>query len=69
MTEADSRPTRKLREGAEKHRLDDGPKEGLEGTFPGSDPANVTQPPPSKGDHHVNRVGQRFGVAGSGGQK
>jgi hypothetical protein len=30
-------------------------EEGLEETFPGSDPVNITQPPPSKGDHHVKR--------------
>ena len=27
-------------------------EEGLEETFPGSDPVNVTQPAPSKADHH-----------------
>jgi hypothetical protein len=26
--------------------------EGLGQTFPGLDPVKVTQPPPSKGDHH-----------------
>jgi hypothetical protein len=40
---------------AEKRQLDDALEEGLEETFPGSDPVNVTQPPPSKGDHHVKR--------------
>jgi hypothetical protein len=40
---------------AEKRRLDDALEEGLEETFPGSDPVNVTQPPPSKGDHHLKR--------------
>ena len=39
----------------EKRRLDDALEEGLEETFPGSDPVNVTQPPPSKQDHHVKR--------------
>ena len=39
----------------EKRRLDDALEEGLEETFPGSDPVNITQPPPSKGDHHVKR--------------
>ena len=34
--------------GAEKRRLDQALEEGLEETFPGSDPVNVTQPPPSK---------------------
>jgi hypothetical protein len=38
-----------------KRRLDEALAEGLEETFPGSDPVNVTQPAPSKGDHHVKR--------------
>ena len=42
---------------AEKRRLDDALEEGLEETFPGSDPVNVTQPAPSKGDRKVKRVG------------
>ena len=41
--------------GDEKRRLDQALEEGLEETFPGSDPVNVTQPPPSKGDHHIKR--------------
>ena len=40
---------------ADKRRLDDALEEGLEETFPGSDPVNVTQPPPSKADHHIKR--------------
>ncbi len=36
-------------------RLDDALEEGLEETFPGSDPVSVTQPAPSKADHHVKR--------------
>jgi hypothetical protein len=43
-------------ESAEKRRLDAALEEGLEETFPGSDPVNVTQPAPSKGDHHVRRT-------------
>ena len=39
----------------EKRQLDEALEEGLEETFPGSDPVNVTQPPPSKADHHVWR--------------
>jgi hypothetical protein len=39
----------------EKHRLDEALEEGLEETFPASDPVNVTQPPPSRGDRHVKR--------------
>jgi hypothetical protein len=41
--------------GKEKRRLDEALEEGLEETFPGSDPVNVTQPPPSKADRHVKR--------------
>ena len=41
----------------EKRRLDQALEEGLEETFPASDPVNVTQPPPSKEDHHVKRKG------------
>ena len=40
---------------AEKRRLDDALDEGLKGTFPASDPVNVVQPAPSKGDRHVKR--------------
>ena len=50
------RPDRKeAGESAEKRKLDAALEEGLEETFPGSDPVNVTQPAPSKGDHHVRR--------------
>jgi hypothetical protein len=41
--------------GAEKRKLDDALEEGLEETFPASDPVNVTQPAPSKGDRHIKR--------------
>lgn len=41
----------------EKCRLDEALEEGLEETFPASDPVNVTQPPPSKQDHHIKRNG------------
>jgi len=37
--------------------LEEALEEGLEETFPGSDPVNVTQPAPSKGDHHIKRKG------------
>ena len=40
---------------AEKRKLDQALDEGLEETFPASDPVNVTQPAPSKGDHHIKR--------------
>lgn len=39
----------------EKQQLDDALEEGLEETFPGSDPVSITQPSPSKADHHVKR--------------
>jgi hypothetical protein len=39
----------------EKRLLDQALEEGLEETFPGSDPVNVTQPAPSKPDLHVKR--------------
>jgi len=41
----------------EKRRLDEALEEGLEETFPGSDPVNVTQPAPSQGDQHIRRKG------------
>jgi hypothetical protein len=50
------RPEPDSTEAVEKHRLDEALEEGLEETFPASDPVNVTQPPPSKGDHHVKRT-------------
>ena len=46
----------KAAESAEKRQLERALEEGLEETFPGSDPVNVTQPPPSKGDRRVKRV-------------
>ncbi|MDD1537791.1 hypothetical protein C7U89_30795 [Bradyrhizobium sp. WBOS4] len=39
----------------EKHDLEEALEEGLEETFPGSDPVNVTQPAPSRQDGHVKR--------------
>jgi len=39
----------------DKRRLDQALEEGLEETFPGSDPVNVTQPAHSKADHHIKR--------------
>jgi hypothetical protein len=53
MTRSGSTP--KDTEDSEKRRLDAALEEGLEETFPASDPVNVTQPPPSKQDHHVRR--------------
>jgi hypothetical protein len=51
------RSDEKSAKNTEKRRLDEALEEGLEETFPGSDPVNVTQPAPSKGDHHVKRNG------------
>jgi hypothetical protein len=56
MKRSGSKP--KADEGVEKRQLDDALEEGLEETFPGSDPVSVTQPAPSKGDGHVRRKGQ-----------
>jgi hypothetical protein len=53
MTAPRSNP--KAAEDAEKRRLEQALEEGLEETFPGSDPVNVTQPPPSKADNHIKR--------------
>jgi hypothetical protein len=39
----------------EKQRLDEALEEGLEETFPGSDPVSVTQPAPTKGDSDLKR--------------
>src|SRR5690606_9225344 len=36
----------------DKQKLDTALTEGLEESFPASDPVNLTQPPPSKYDHH-----------------
>jgi hypothetical protein len=54
---SDAKAAKKADKDAEKRRLDDALDEGLEETFPGSDPVSVTQPPPSKADHHVKRSG------------
>lgn len=43
------------KEAARKEKLDDALNEGLEESFPGSDPVSVTQPAPSKPDKHVKR--------------
>jgi len=49
------KPASKSADEAEKRRLEEALEEGLEETFPASDPVNVTQPPPSKADHHIKR--------------
>lgn len=38
-----------------KEKLDDALEQGLEESFPGSDPVSVTQPPPSKYDQDIKR--------------
>jgi hypothetical protein len=53
---ARSAPKPKNRRDAEKRRLDDALDEGLQETFPASDPVSVTQPPPTKGDNHITRT-------------
>ena len=55
QTRSSFQARQEARDSAEKRRLDQALEEGLEETFPGSDPVNVTQPPPSKGDHHIKR--------------
>ena len=42
--------TRREREEARKRKLEKSLDQGLEDSFPGSDPINVTQPPPTAGD-------------------
>lgn len=54
MTRPRSEPTPE--EIKEKRRLEEALEEGLEETFPGSDPVNVTQPAPSRGDGHIKRT-------------
>jgi len=45
----------KAAEASKKRQLDQALEEGLEETFPGSDPVSVVQPAPSKADRHVKR--------------
>jgi hypothetical protein len=42
--------TKRDKEEAQKRRLEKSLEQGLEDSFPGSDPINVTQPPPTRGD-------------------
>jgi hypothetical protein len=57
ITMSRSASDQKPDQSAEKRRLDEALDEGLEETFPASDPVNVTQPAPSKDDHHIKRRG------------
>jgi hypothetical protein len=43
---------RKKVEAERKRKFDEELDRGLEGSFPGSDPVSVTQPPPSARDKH-----------------
>jgi hypothetical protein len=57
MTRPRSRP-KLAKEPSKGHRdeaLEQALEEGLEETFPASDPVNVTQPAPSRGDKNVKR--------------
>lgn len=38
-----------------KEKLDEALEQGLEDTFPASDPVNLTQPAPSKKDQNIKR--------------
>jgi hypothetical protein len=51
MTGSRAKPTDA--EAAEKRRLDAALVVGLEGTFPGSDPISVIQPPPTRDDNRL----------------
>jgi len=55
MSTANSRRPGRDPTSEEKRELDAALEEGLEETFPGSDPVNVVQPAPSRPDHHVKR--------------
>jgi len=46
----------KLASSEDRHRLDDVLEEGLEQTFPASDPVSVTQPTPNRAEQHVKRA-------------
>jgi hypothetical protein len=51
----------KNRKSAEQRRLEQALDEGLEETFPASDPVSVTQPAPTRAGHHIKPVDQRPG--------
>lgn len=56
MADADTKPKDAHKpKDPEKRKLDDALEKGLEESFPGSDPVNVTQPPPSKHDQDIKR--------------
>ncbi len=55
MADQDHGPEAGKKADAEKRRLDEALDEGLEETFPASDPVSVTQPAPSKQDQRIER--------------
>jgi hypothetical protein len=59
-TSHDPQDTREGKASAEKHKksLDDKLDQGLEETFPGSDPVSITQPPPTTRDKREDKRGQ-----------
>ena len=57
MANHDHGPEASKKADAKKRRLDEALDEGLEETFPASDPVSVTQPAPSKQDEDPKRKG------------
>lgn len=58
MAEADTKPKKGSKpQDPEKKKLDEALEKGLEESFPGSDPVNVTQPAPSRHDQDIKRKG------------
>ena len=58
MDKMDEREAHKPKDHADtKEKLDEALEQGLEDTFPASDPVNLTQPPPSKKDRNIKRKG------------
>lgn len=57
MADHDHGPEAGKKADAEKRRLDEALDEGLEETFPASDPVSVTQPGPSKQEEDPKRKG------------
>ena len=53
MTGSRAKPTKA--DAAEKQRLEEALEEGLEETFPGSDPISVIQPPPTRDEEGKQR--------------
>ena len=51
----DDKPTREEAEAEQRRKAERSLDQGLEGTFPASDPISVTQPPPSVHDKKPER--------------